>query len=494
MSEAYRALEARFARMSHVGGALAMLQWDQQVMMPPGGNGVRAEQMATLRQIAHELLTSAETGDLLDEAEQDAAQLGPWQAANLREMRRSQRRATAMPTDLVAALTRAASAAEMTWRDARARADFALLRPALEEVVRLTREEAAAKAAALGRAPYDALLDGYEPGIGTAEIDALFEPLAAFLPEFLERVLAHQVEPLPLQGRFPAAGQKALGGRLMGALGFDFANGRLDESLHPFCGGVPDDIRMTARYDEADAATGLMAVLHETGHALYNAGLPKEWRDQPVGKPRSFAVHESQSLLVEMQICRSRPFLAYLAPLLAERFGVEGPAFAADNLYRQAIRVQRGLVRVDADEVTYPLHVVLRYRLEKALLGGELEVAHLPAAWNEGMRELLGVTPPDDRLGVLQDIHWPAGAIGYFPCYTLGALLAAQLYEALIAAEPDLPAQIAAGEFRPLLVWLRVNVHEQGARYETQELIARATGRPLELQPFLRHLEVRYLA
>jgi carboxypeptidase Taq len=360
--------------------------------------------------------------------------------------------------------------------------------------VRLTREEAAAKAAALGRAPYDALLDGYEPGLGTAEIDALFEPLAAFLPEFLERVLAHQVEPLPLEGRFPAAGQKALGERLMAALGFDFAKGRLDQSLHPFCGGVPDDIRMTARYDEADAASGLMAVLHETGHALYNAGLPEEWRHQPVGRPRSFAVHESQSLLVEMQICRSRPFLAYLAPLLADSFGVGGAAFTVDNLYRQAIRVQRGLIRVDADEVTYPLHIVLRYRLEKALLAGELEVADLPAAWNEGMRELLGVTPPDDRLGVLQDIHWPAGAIGYFPCYTLGALLAAQLYEALIAAEPDLPAQIAAGEFRPLLVWLRVNVHEQGARYETQELIARATGRPLELQPFLRHLEVRYLA
>jgi carboxypeptidase Taq len=494
MSEAYRALEARFARMSHIGGALAVLQWDQQVMMPPGGNRVRAEQMATLRQLAHELLTGAETGELLDAAEQDAAGLGPWQAANLREMRRSHRRATALPTDLVAAQTRAATAAEMIWREARARADFALLRPALEEVVRLTREEAAAKAAALGRAPYDALLDGYEPGIGIAEIDALFEPLAAFLPEFLERALSHQVEPRSLEGHFPVAAQKALGERLMQALGFDFEHGRLDESLHPFCGGVPDDVRITTRYDETDAATGLMAVLHETGHALYNAGLPKEWRHQPVGKPRSVAVHESQSLLVEMQICRSRPFLAYLAPLFAETFGVGDPAFSADNLYRHAIRVERGLIRVDADEVTYPLHVILRYRLEKALLAGDLEVADLPGAWNEGMRALLGVTPPDDRLGVLQDIHWPAGAIGYFPCYTLGAILAAQLYEAMIAAERGLPAHIAKGDFRPLLAWLRANVHGQGARYETQELIARATGRPLELQPFLRHLERRYLA
>jgi carboxypeptidase Taq len=494
MSEAYRALEARFARISHIGGALAILHWDHQVMMPPGGNAGRAEQMATLRQIAHELLIGAPTGELLDRAEPDAGALDPWQAANLREMRRSYRRATAMPSELIAALVRATATAEMIWREARPRSDFALLRPALEEVVRLTREEAAAKAEALGLAPYDALLDGYEPGMTTAAIDALFEPLAAFLPDFLERVLAHQREPLPLAGHFAAAQQKALGARLMQALGFDFAKGRLDESLHPFCGGVPDDIRMTARYDETDAASGLMAVLHETGHALYNAGLPEAWRHQPVGRPRSVAVHESQSLLVEMQVCRSRPFLGYLAPLLRAAFGVDGAAFAVDNLYRQAVRVERSLIRVDADEVTYPLHIVLRYRLEKALLAGAVEVADLPAAWSEGMRELLGITPPDDRLGVLQDIHWPGGAIGYFPCYTLGAVLAAQLHEAMSAAEPGLPAAIAKGDFGPLLAWLRANVHQQGARYETPELVARAPGRPLELRPFLDHLEARYLA
>jgi len=492
MSEAYRALEARFARMSHIGGALSILQWDHQVMMPPGGSPVRAEQMATLRQIAHELLTSAETGELLEQAGQENGQLEPWQAANLREMRRSHRRATAMPTDLVAALVRATTAAEMIWREARPRSDFAMLRPALEEVVRLTREEAAAKAEALGRAPYDALLDGYEPGIGTAAIDVLFEPLAAFLPDFLEQVLAHQVEPLPLEGHFPAAQQKVLGERLMRALGFDFANGRLDESLHPFCGGVPDDIRMTARYDEADAATGLMAVLHETGHALYNAGLPKEWRHQPVGKPRSFALHESQSLLVEMQICRSRPFLAYLAPLLAESFGVGGAAYSVDNLYRQAIRVERGLIRVDADEVTYPLHIVLRYRLEKALLAGELEVADLPAAWNEGMCELLGIVPPDDRRGVLQDIHWPRGAFGYFPCYLVGALLAAQLFDAAIVAIPRLWQSIRRGDFGELTDWLRKNVHAYASSLETTELIRRATGPPLSINAFLDHIRTRY--
>ena len=382
----------------------------------------------------------------------------------------------------------------MRWREARPRADFALLRPALEEVVRLTREEASAKSAALGLGRYDALLDGYEPGMRSAGIDALFAPLATFLPDFLERVLSRQSPPLPVDGTFPAGGQKALGERLMAALGFDFAHGRLDESLHPFCGGVPDDVRMTARYDEHDVATGLMAVLHETGHALYNAGLPEAWRGQPVGAPRSMAVHESQSLLLEMQVCRSRAFQGYLAPLLAESFGVDGAAFTPDNLYRQAIRVARSLIRVDADEVTYPLHIILRYRLEQALLSGELEVADLPGAWNDGMRELIGVAPPSDREGVLQDIHWPTGAFGYFPCYTLGALMAAQLFEALTAAEPDLPAQIGRGEFAPLVGWLRANVHEQGSLLETQELLARATGRPLTPQPFLAHLERRYLA
>jgi carboxypeptidase Taq len=463
-------------------------------MMPPGGNAVRAEQMATLRQIAHELLTSAESGELLDRAEETSAELDRWQAANLREMRRRYVHATALTSDLVVASVRATAEAEMRWRDARPRADFASLRPALEEVVRLTREKAAAKSAALGLPLYDALLDGYEPGMRSAEIDALFAPLTAFLPGFLEQVLSRQPAPLPIAGTFPAARQKTLGERLMTALGFDFDHGRLDESLHPFCGGVPDDIRLTARYDEADVASGLMAVLHETGHALYNGNLPKAWRHQPVGAPRSMAVHESQSLLVEMQICRSRAFQDFLAPLLAASFGAGGVAFAPDDLYRQAIRVERSLIRVDADEVTYPLHIILRYGLERALLGGELEVADLPGAWNDGMAELLGVVPPTDREGVLQDIHWPTGAFGYFPCYTLGALIAAQLFEALAAALPDLPAQIGRGEFAPLVGWLRANVHQQGSLPETQDLLTQATGRPLTPQPFLAHLEHRYRA
>jgi carboxypeptidase Taq len=277
----------------------------------------------------------------------------------------------------------------------------------------------------------------------------------------------------------------------MRQVGFDFARGRLDESAHPFCGGIADDVRITARYDEADVASGLMAILHETGHALYSAGLPKAWRRQPVGEDRGMVVHESQSLLLEMQVCRSRPFMTYLAPLLRQQFG-DHAAFAPDALYRQAIRVERSFIRVDADEITYPLHILLRYRLERALLTGELAVAELPGAWAEGMQALLGITPPDDRLGCLQDIHWPAGAIGYFPCYTLGAILAAQLFQTAAADLPGLPQAIEQGQFAGLLGWLRRAIHEQGSRHELPALVQAATGRPLALQPFLDHLQARY--
>jgi len=491
---AYRTLEERFKRLSDIGGALAMLEWDHQVMMPRGANETRAEQVATLRQMAHELLTDERTGGWLDEAEAEAAQLDHWQRANLREMRRSHVRAVALDPALVAALARATARAEMAWRDARANADFGALAPALAEVVRLSREEAAAKAKALDLAPYDALLDGYEPGLRMAQIDALLEPLGSVLPDFLEQVLARQKASLPIEGPFDSVLQMGLGRSLMAQMGFDFERGRLDESAHPFCGGVPDDIRLTARYEAADVTSGLMAILHETGHALYSAGLPKAWRHQPVGEARGMAVHESQSLLIEMQVCRSPAFLGYLAPLLAATFGRDDPVLSAENLYRRAIHVARGFIRVDADEVTYPLHVILRYRLEKAMAAGDLEVADLPGAWNEGMRELLGLTPPDDRLGCLQDIHWSVGAIGYFPCYTLGAMMAAQLFEAASAAEPDILPSVGRGDFRPLLGWLRANIHEQGSLLDMPELLTRATGRPLELQPFLDHLRARYLA
>ncbi|MGI9498730.1 MAG: carboxypeptidase M32 [Geminicoccaceae bacterium] len=490
---AYQTLEERAKRIADIEGALAILGWDAQTMMPKGGSEARGEQIATLSEMAHEIRAAPDLADLLDQAEADAAALDGWQTANLKKMRLAQRRAAAQDPALVSAMAKATNRAEMTWRDSRARADFKALLPDLEEVFRLTCEQASCFAEAFDLSPYDALLDIYETGLRQATIDPVFDRLATFLPDFLEKVLSSQKKPLPIEGPFPAAEQKALGRQLMATLGFDFDHGRLDESQHPFCGGLPDDVRITTRYDEAEVTSALMGVLHETGHAFYEAGLPEAWRGQPVGDSLGMAVHESQSLLIEMQVCRSRAFLTFLSPKLAGQFG-EREAFSPDNLYRDAIWVERGAIRVDADEVTYPLHIILRYRLEQALLSGDLVLKDLPSAWNDGMADLIGITPDDDAEGCLQDIHWPGGAIGYFPCYTLGAIAAGQLFEAMSRDEAGIGEDIARGDFKRLLGWLRMNIHGRGARSDMQTVLTEATGQPLTLEPYLTHLERRYLA
>ena len=492
---AYAELERRFARLHALGGARAVLDWDSQTMMPPGGADARAEQSAALALTCHEILTDPRLAELLDRAE--AETLDRWQAANGAQLRRQWVHANAVEARLVEALSKAAARCEMRWRTARPDDDFPGLAPTLAEVVALSRESAAAKAEAIGASPYDALLDGFEPGARAAEIDAVFADLAAFLPDFLAAVLDHQArrpKPLALEGPFPVKAQRALGLRLMAAIGFDFDHGRLDASMHPFCGGTPDDVRITTRYDESDFTQGLMGVLHETGHAMYERGLPAAWRLQPVGQAASMSLHEGQSLLIEMQACRGREFIAYAAPIFRAAFGGDGPAWHADNIERLYTRVETGFIRVDADEVTYPAHVVLRYRLEKALIAGELAVADLPGAWREGMGELLGIVPPDDRTGCLQDIHWPEGLFGYFPTYTLGAMIAAQLFDAAQAADADIRPGLGRGDFAPLMRWLRANVHELGASLTMAELVERATGRPLDAAVFKAHLEARYLA
>ncbi len=493
---AYQELEARFRRLAHLSDAAGILHWDMSTMMPAGGAAARSEQLAALQLVRHEILTEARTSALLDEAEAEPP-ADPWRAANLREMRRRWTHAVALEGRLVEALSKACSACEMAWREARPKSDFQAVRPRLDEVLALVREEAAAKAAALGCEPYDALLDAWEPGGRAAEIDVVFDDLSEFLPEFLGRVLERQgagPPPSAPKGPFPVERQQALAVRMMEVLGFDFEHGRLDQSLHPFCGGTPDDVRITTRYDDDDFTRGLMGVLHETGHALYERGLPEAWRGQPVGDARAMSVHESQSLLIEMQACRSRAFIAFAAPVMGEAFAGQGPAWTADNLYRLCTRVERGFIRVDADEVTYPAHIILRYRLEQAMLADDLAVADLPGAWNEGMAELLGITPPDDRRGCLQDIHWFDGAWAYFPTYTLGAMAAAQFYDAAKRADAAIEPGIAAGDFAPLLAWLRANVHEKGSRFSADELLRQATGRALDPATYKSHLKARYLS
>jgi len=493
---AYAELEARFRRMGLIGDAGAILGWDRETMMPEGSNAARSETVATLRVLRHEMLTDAKVGDLIDEAGGDNA-LDDWQRANLAEMKRSRIHATAIPAGLVAALTKATGECEMVWRNARPASDFAALLPYLKKVLDLTREKATVKSAALGVPPYQALMEEFEPGGRTERIDAIFDDYAAFLPGFLDRVLTHQAnraEPIRPKGPFPIEKQKALGECLMKLIGFDFNHGRLDVSAHPFCGGVPDDVRITTRYTEDDFTQSLMGVLHETGHAMYERQLPERWRWQPVGEARGMSVHESQSLLIEMQVCRGPEFMAFAAPLMRETFGGSGPAWEADSLRRLYSRVARSFIRVEADEVTYPAHVILRYRLEKKLIAGDLALEEVPAAWAEELKGLLGIVPPDDRRGCLQDIHWPDGIFGYFPTYSLGAMTAAQLFDSAKRTDASILPSIARGDFAPLMAWLRGNVHGLGSKLSTDELLTRATGRPLDPAVFKAHLKARYLA
>ncbi len=490
--DAYDRVAARFARIATLGEAGAVLGWDAAAMMPPGGGAARGDQLAVIAGLAHGLLTAPEVVDELADAE---GADDPWRAANLALMRHEHARATALPGDLVEARTRANSACEKVWREARERSDFRLVSPHLADVVRLTREAANLLGPALGMQPYDALMDGFQRGVTAAEADAVFQRYEIFLRDALPRAEARQAEqppPLPLPGALVAA-QEGLCRMLAGRAGLDFAHARLDRSAHPFCGGTPTDIRITTRYDEADPSRAVLAVLHETGHALYESGLPATHARQPVGEAAGMAVHESQSLIIEMQACRSDAFIGWLGPEMHGALGGDPAPYAPANLARLWRRVERSLIRVDADEMTYPAHVILRFRLERALIADELQVADLPGAWNDGMKALLGIAPPDDARGCLQDIHWYDGGFGYFPSYSLGAMAGAQLMAAARDALPDLDAALGRGDLGPLVGWLRERVHAQASLLGFNALLRHATGRPLDPAAFEAHLAARYL-
>jgi carboxypeptidase Taq len=496
----YAALERQQKRVAHLEHLEAIAAWDEATMMSAGGGEARGEALATLRGLIHDESVKPEMGDWIAAAEAGASELDAWERANLREITRNWRRATAIPSSLVEAASLVESKSEQAWRRLRAENDWASFEPYLREVFAKKREVAQALSDALGLEPYDALLDGYEPGAKSAAIAGLFERLGAFLPSFIPRVVEKQKSETVVrpEGPFPIERQRQLGVEFMGRLGFDFKRGRLDVSHHPFCGGVPEDVRITTRYDDADFAKAMMGVLHETGHAKYEQNLPLRWLGQLVGRARSMGVHESQSLLLEMQVSRSREFATFAAPLLAAAFPESArstpQAFEPANLHALATRVMPSLIRVDADEVTYPCHIILRFEMESALIRGALDVRDVPDAWDERMQRLLGIsTRGNFKNGCMQDVHWPSGGIGYFPTYTLGALLAAQLFETATREIPELRPALARGELAPLDGWLREKVWGQGSRFETDALVRHATGRSLDTAAFERHLERRYL-
>jgi carboxypeptidase Taq len=491
----YQQLEQEFRRLHALQGAASILHWDAAVMMPKGSAEVRGEQLAALETECHALLITPKVSRLLERAQANAQGLEPWQVANLREMRRAHDHAIATPQLLVSRLARATARAEARWAEARQQSSFSAFAPHLEEVINLTRDKANLLGQALGLAPYDALIDEFSPGLTSEEIDQIFTTLGRRLPGLIQKAIAAQsaAPPLAPTGRFSTSRQRQLALEVMKALGFRFDRGRLDESEHPFTGGVPGDIRVTTRFDANDPFPGLMGILHETGHAMYDFGLPEGWSGQPVGKDRGMAMQESQSLLLEMVIGRSRPFMRYLKPVVEKIFGVTGAEWEVDNLYRYLNRVRRSLIRIDADELTYPLHIMLRFDLEKDILADQLKVKDLPEAWNAGMERRVGLRPASDAEGCLQDVHWAVGSFGYFPSYALGAVMAGQLYESLRTERPQLDDELATGQFEGLFGWLKENVHGLGASVSTPDLIKNATGKPLSAAAWLRYVESKYL-
>ena len=490
---AYQALTATFTRLYHYQHLGAIASWDQAAKMPPGGNAARGAALAELDVLMHQTLTDKSLHALIAAAENEV--LDAMQRANLREMRRDWEQANLLPERLVEAKSLAGSRCEHAWRTQRKENDWTGFLENFSEVVKLSREEAQTLSQARGVSPYDALMDKYEPGTRGADIDTLFGELKTWLPDLIGKVSTKQASESVVQalGPFPVASQRALGLEIMGILGFDFSRGRLDVSTHPFCGGVAQDVRITTRYAEDDFMRSMMGIIHETGHARYEQGLPRDAVAMAMGRARSMGIHESQSLSFEMQIGRNPAFLRLISALVKKHLG-DQPAFEAANLAGLFTRVVPGFIRVDADELTYPAHVILRYEIESALIDGEIEARDIPALWDEKMMAYLGLdTRGDYAQGCLQDIHWTSGSFGYFPSYTLGAIYAAQYFATIRRLHPTLDASLAAGDLSPIFQWLSTHIWSQASRWETGELVQRATGETLNPAHFRRHLERRYL-
>lgn len=487
----YDKLTAHFQKISHFEHFSALGDWDQAAMMPLGGGSERGDAMAELALHIHTLKTAPHLGDNLALAAQEV--LTSEQHANLREMQYQYRQATLVPGELVQAKTKMAYQCENAWREQRKNNDWQGFKPNLKAIIALAREEALIRAQAQNVSPYDALLDKFEPGMTTAKLEQTFGNLKTWLPTLIQNVLEKQAcEPtLKLNGPFDIKAQQALGLDVMAYLGFDFNHGRLDISSHPFCGGVPSDVRITTRYNQADFSSAIMGIVHETGHARYEQGLPKQWRGQPAGLARSMGVHESQSLFCEMQLGANPAFLRQLQPLINQHLGCE---FSAQDLARHYTRVNPGLIRVDADEVTYPCHILLRFEAEKAFIDGSLSVDDLPDFWSSQMQQLLGInTEGNYRDGCMQDIHWAVGELGYFPSYTLGAMYAAQCRFAMERSLGPIENLIDNGQLSQVFNWLGKHIWSKGSLLTTDELIIQATGEPLNGQYLAKHLKQRYL-
>ncbi len=497
-SSGYAHLQTRFDRLHALSQCGEILEWIQQTHALPAVSDVALDEAITsISVFVHRLLAAPQMKEWLAEAGKET-QGNAEAAGNLALMRQRWMESAGMEEALVAELSRACSTSFATWEEAKPASDFEGWLPSFEEVLRLVRLKAKALGAVFHVSDYQAMLglSSFNPGLQNETVNTVFGSLRKRLPGLVKDVIAAQSSlpaPAPLP-EVPVEAQRRVASRVMQALGLDEHHARLDESAHPFSCGERDDVRITTHYNPHDLLQAVMGVIHETGHALYSRGLPEKWRGQPLGDAQSMWVHESQSLFWEMQIASGRPFMEFLSGLIREELDSQDSVWGAQNLYRLATHVQPTLIRTDADEVTYPAHVILRHDLEQRLIAGTLEAKDLPAAWARAMREMLGVEVPDHRHGCMQDVHWPTGMIGYFPAYTFGALAAAQLMQSARKALPDMDAHIRSGNFAPIHQWLENNIYQYGARYGGEELIAKATGKPLSEQAWLDHIQARYLA
>ena len=486
---AYDALLAHTRQTMALEQAAGLLSWDQETMMPPDGTAQRAEQAAAMQAAVHARRTDPRIGEWLATAE---GRDDPVAARNIVLIRRDFDRHVKVPEDLAIAVARLSTTAREVWTRARAENDYALFAPVLKEMIGLKRQEAQARATD-GQPLYDVLLDDFEPGMPADRLSEMLESLRAPLTDLRAGIAESGVAPPHLAGRFEHARQLTLSARLAEVMGYRTSAGRIDLAVHPFCLGTGDDVRITTRINEEDPLGCLYSTIHETGHAVYEQNMPPGAQLTPVAAEASMGVHESQSRMLENQIGRSRAFAEWLYPAMHDTFGgfgLTGP----DELYAAVNRVETGFIRTEADEVHYNLHVILRFRLERALVEGDLDVTDLEAAWNADFKRDFGLPVPDPARGVLQDIHWSQGLFGYFPTYTLGNIYAAELFAAMRGAIPDLDAHVARGDIRPLIAWLNTHVHHRGNLRDPADLIADAAGHPPGSGPLIAYLTEKYSA
>jgi len=495
MSTNLERLKERLAQVCDLATAAAVLGWDQQVNMPPGGSDARAHHLATVQALAHSLFVADETGLLLEEAAAGTADL-PYDsddASLVRVTRREYEKLRRVPESLVAERARAFALAFEAWVQARAESDFAHFQPHLEHVVDLSIQYA--QALGYEDCLYDALLDRYEPEMKAAQVAEVFEEMKAGLVPLVHAITecGKKVDDEVFDQEYPEQVQWDFGTLVLRDMGFDFKHGRQDRSAHPFTTGFsPHDVRITTRILPHHFQSAIFGTIHEGGHALYEQGMRAELDRTPLFEGASCGIHESQSRLWENLVARSRNFWGHYLPKLRELFPRQLAGVDLDTFYRAINKVEPSLIRVEADEVTYSLHIFLRFELEQELLDRRLAVAHLPQAWNAKMEEYLGITPPDDAQGVLQDVHWSGGSMGYFPSYALGNLLAVQFYNQALEEIADLPEQIARGQFDVLRAWLRDNIHTHGRKFTPAELVQRVTGGEMSAAPFLAYLREKY--